>query len=101
VKAVARRKLLVCVGSHCRKVHARDHGVRDYLERLPVEIESVGCQKVCRSPVLGVEVDGAWQWFEGMDSKKALRALRELVLDDRLAKPLRKRRNEKRAGRVR
>jgi len=98
---VARRKLLLCKGSHCRKVHARDPRVKEYLARLPVAVETVGCQKVCRPPVVGVEIDGAWQWFERMDSKKALRALRDLALDDRLEKPLRKRRNEKRAGKVR
>lgn len=98
---MARRKILLCKGSHCRKVHARDRRVREFLERLPVDIQIVGCQKVCRSPVLGAQVDGVWQWFERMDSKKALRALRDLVLDDRLEKPLRKRCDERRAGRVR
>lgn len=94
-------KLLICRGSHCRKRLDKHPNVIETLSGLPVEIGRVGCQKVCRGPVVGYEVDGEWQWFERIDSKKALRALADLVADDPLPKPLRKRRHAKRAGRVR
>ena len=98
---MARTKLLVCGGSHCRKKRARDDRFDRWVSRLSVDVEGVGCQKVCRGPVVGVAVDGDWQWFERMDSPKALRALEQLITDDTLGKPLRKRRNKKRAGRLR
>ncbi len=98
---MAKPKLLLCRGSHCRKRLAHAPMVEKAIAALPVEVTRVGCQKVCRGPVVGVAVAGEWQWFERMDSKKALRALAELVAADALSKPLRKRRDAKRAGRVR
>lgn len=95
---MAKRTLLLCNGSHCRKALRKDDRLARCLARLPVETIPVRCQKICRSPVVGVEIDGAWQWFERMDSRKAQKALAELLLDDRLPRPLRKRRNAKRAG---
>ncbi len=71
------------------------------MARLPVDVSRVGCQKVCRGPVIGVAVDGEWQWFERMDSRKALDALVDLVAHDALGKPLRKRRDKKRSGKRR
>ncbi len=96
-----RPELLLCTGSHCRKRLAREPRVERTLDALPVEVVRVGCQKVCRGPVVGVSLDGEWQWFERMDSKKALRALGELVAHGELAKPLRRRRNARRAGKRR
>lgn len=98
---MVKRKLLVCRGSHCRKRLAKHPSVSKAIDELPVEVGRVGCQKVCRGPVVGFEVEGEWQWFERIDSKKALRALSELVVDETLSKPLRKRRQPKRAGRIR
>jgi hypothetical protein len=98
---MARKKLLVCGGSHCRKMRARDDRFDRWISRLSVESEAVGCQKVCRGPVVGIDLDGRLEWFERMDSPKALRALEQLIVDDTLGKPLRKRRSRKRAGRLR
>jgi len=98
---MSKRRLLVCRGSHCRKRLDRNQDVQTALEALPVELAHVGCQKVCRGPVVGYEVDGRWQWFERIDSKKAIRALADLVAEEEIPKPLRKRRRPKRAGRVR
>ncbi len=98
---MAKRTLLLCRGSHCRKRLAKAPRVEATLAELPVEVETVGCQKVCRGPVVGWPVAGELQWFERMSSKKALCALEELVRDDALARPVRKRRCAKRAGRLR
>ncbi len=52
-------------------------------------------------PVVGLSIDGTLQWFRRMDSRKALRALVELVEDGTIAKPLLNRRDRKRAGKLR
>ncbi len=98
---MSRPVLLLCKGGHCRKRLERRPAIRKALDRLPVEVERVGCQKVCRGPVVGVALEGRWQWFERMGSKKALAALSDLVELGEIRKPLRKRRNLRRAGRRR
>lgn len=95
------RTLLVCTGSSCRKALRKNDRFHEALASLPVAIEPVGCQKVCRGPVVGTVLEGKWQWFERMGSKRALHALAELVETDAVGKPLRKRRNKKRAGKRR
>lgn len=98
---MARKKILVCTGNRCRKALEKYGRLEKVVERLPVDVARVGCQKVCRGPVVGIAVDGEWQWFERMDSRKALDALVDLVEHDAIGKPLRKRRDEKRAGKRR
>jgi len=75
--------------------------VEETLSSLPVVVERVRCQKVCKGPVVGVAIDGVWQWFRRMDSRKALQALAELVEEGTIAKPLQHRRDRKRAGKRR
>ncbi len=96
-----RRTLLVCNGTHCRKKSATSDRLRSLIARLDVEVTRVGCQKVCDGPVVGALIDGEWQWFERMNSKKALRALADFVNDERLGTPLAKRINRARAGKRR
>ncbi len=98
---MGRSQLLVCNGSHCRKARRKDGRLDAAVARMPVDVAYVRCQKVCRAPVVGLSLDGEWQWFERMDSRKALRALAAAVDGGALAKPLRKRRDRKRAGRLR
>jgi hypothetical protein len=65
-------------------------------------VREVGCQKVCKAPVAGLEVRGQMEWFGGLDRAKPGVALVELVRNDgraRPAKPLEKRRSSKRSGR--
>jgi len=65
-------------------------------------IVKVGCQKVCHGPVAGLKVDGRLEWFEELDSSKAVDALVKLVNgggDGKLPPPLAKRRSPKRSGR--
>ena len=99
--SVERQTILVCSGSHCRKALQRDDRVEETLSRLPIVVERVRCQKVCKGPVVGLSIDGTWQWFRRMDSRKAMRALAELVEDGTIAKPLLNRLDRKRAGKLR
>lgn len=98
---MARKRLLVCSGKHCRKAFQRDDHLRDALQRLPVDVKWVRCQKVCRGPVVGLAVDGDWQWFERMDTRKAVHALAEFVAGGELGRRLDKRRSRKRTGKLR
>ena len=98
---MAERTLLVCAGSHCRKALRKGDRLQESVSRLPVKVTRVGCQKVCRGPVVGLVVDGRYQWFERMDSRKAIAALEDLLQGDTLGKPLEKRRSRKRAGKRR
>ncbi len=65
-------------------------------------IVKVGCQKVCEGPVAGLKVDGRLEWFERLDSSKAVDALVKLVNGGdggKLPPSLAKRRSSKRSGR--
>lgn len=99
--AGARRTVLVCSGTDCRKALERNGRLEEALSALPVSIERVRCQKVCKGPVVGVSVDGSWEWFRRMSSRKALRALEELVEEGTVTKALWRRRDRKRAGKRR
>lgn len=96
-----RRTLLVCGGSHCRKALRKNDRLTGAVAQLPVDVTRVGCQKICHGPVIGIEVGGKLEWFERMSSKKALGALAKLVGKDTVGKPLRKRRNAERSGKIR
>lgn len=98
---MTRPKLLLCTGSHCRKALTKHGLLQQTVSALPVEVTRVGCQKICRGPVVGVRIDGRWEWFEKMGSRKAVDALAELVERNTLRKRLDKRRSRKRSGRVR
>lgn len=85
----------------CRKCKGSD-AVAGYLRReTPATVTTVRCQKVCESPVAGLQVDGRMEWFERVDGPKALRALASLAsgwAPDQLPKCLKKRRSKKRSG---
>ncbi|HJK98267.1 MAG TPA: (2Fe-2S) ferredoxin domain-containing protein [Polyangiaceae bacterium LLY-WYZ-14_1] len=95
------RKLYVCAGSSCRKALGRDPRLLSVVDALGVEVERVRCQKICDSPVVGTELSGELEWFGRMGSKKAQSALARLVSEGELKKPLAKRREPKRQGRLR
>ena len=94
-------EVLLCTGSHCRRALGRDDRVERSLTETSARVRRVGCQKVCKGPLVGVRVDGRWEWFERMSSKKATGALVELLERGELRKPLRNRWRKRRSGRVR
>jgi hypothetical protein len=88
----------------CRK--CRDHACLAGIlsDREGVEVELVRCQKICHGPVAGLVVDGRMEWFEHVDGVKQIAALVRMTRrepNDRIPKPLRRRRVRKRAGKLR
>lgn len=85
----------------CRKCKGSD-AVAGYLRReTSATVTTVRCQKVCESPVAGLQVDGRMEWFERVDGPKALQALASLAsgwVPEQLPKCLKKRRSKKRSG---
>lgn len=89
----------MCRGKSCRKC-TKDRDAA--LERAaPSEVREVGCQKICKGPVFGLEVEGVLEWFERVDSEKSRIALRLALDTGELTKPLAKRRSAKRRGKLR
>lgn len=59
------------------------------------------CQKICDGPVVGTKVEGHLEWFARVDSPKSREALKVLVNEGILGKPLENRRKSKRSGKLR
>jgi hypothetical protein len=71
-------------------------------DKTSARVHLVGCQKVCKAPVVGLAVNGRMEWFGRVDRPKALAGLVRLVKHDgrdALPKVLAKRRSGKRSGR--
>jgi hypothetical protein len=64
------------------------------------EIVEVPCQKICKGPVLGLEVKGKLQWFSKVRGKKKIKAVARLLCTGKCPSLLRKRRVKKRAGKL-
>ena len=63
--------------------------------------ERVPCQKVCKGPVAGTEINGRLQWFKALKSAKHVRALLKAAATGKAPKKLWERRKKKRAGKLR
>ena len=94
------KTVYVCTGKSCRK---RDLDRAKALEALgdDVPVKKVRCQKICKGPVFGVEVDGRLEWFKNVDGNKSRVGLRLLAEAGELVKALAKRRGDKRRGQLR
>jgi len=83
-----------CKGSQC---------LQEFLEDVAgLEVRTVGCQKVCKGAVVGVEVHGRMEWFQRVNRPKPMVALARLAQrggKGKLAKPLANRWVAKRSGR--
>ena len=87
-------KFFVCRGKECRK---RKEEIAALLEVLSgiAAVKIVGCQKICKGPVVGYVGKGGPAWFKRVDSKKSRKALVQLVTRGKMTKSLRKRRLKK------
>jgi len=93
-------KVYVCAGKDCRKRKVDRKKLRSAVAEVATEVR-VGCQKVCKGPVVGVEVNGSVEWFAKVRGKKARRALVEFVDSGVLPRELKSRRDKKRSGKLR
>ena len=91
------RPIYLCKGSDCRKKSA---ALKEVLEKHG-EVRQVRCQKICKGPIFGLEVNGELEWFSKVSGKKMLRCADALLSEDVLGPALVKRRVRKRRGRLR
>lgn len=86
----------------CRKCDGSGPLLRGLRQGTSASIVKVGCQKVCKEPVAGLMVNHRMEWFDRLDSDKAIEAMVRFVRDGgtgKLPGPLEKRRDGKRSGR--
>ena len=89
LKQTVTSPVYVCTGSDCRK---RAKGLRSITEQLgDVEICAVKCQKICKGPVIGVEVQGRLVWFSKLKDTKLQKQFMHLIQTGELKKRLRSR----------
>ena len=89
----------LCAGKDCRKRAGEREKLQELLEGLGLRCEIVGCQKICKAPVVGLRRGGALTWYAKLRGKSARKALRRF-LDDGTG-PLKKHRVKKREGKLR
>lgn len=92
-----RPKVFVCCGKRCVDHPKRRNELESALKGL-AKVERSGCVKICHGPVAGLEIDGQFEWFRGLHSKKAIKQFAKLVKKGKVGKSLEKRRVAKRAG---
>lgn len=91
-------RVYVCRGSDCKKRPFDEKCLRA-LGRT-AEVHVVGCQKVCKAPVVGVDDGRGARWFERADGKKTKAALARWAETGVVKKTLEKRESRKRAGKL-
>lgn len=89
----------VCFGKDCRKRASDTEKLEGVLEDAGFACQRVRCQKICKGPVVGFEVDGTLEWFAKVRGRSGRDALARFV--ERGDGPLRKLRKKKRSGRLR
>jgi hypothetical protein len=97
---MATPRVFLCSGSDCRKPKKARSRLIEVLDGR-AQVVSVGCQKVCHGPVIGMELDGRLEWFEELRGREARRALEAWLDDGSLDKALDRKRVKKRAGKRR
>ena len=90
----------VCRGGDCRKKRGRRAALIEALQG-HAEVCEVRCQKICKGPVFGLEIDGALQWFAGNTGAKEREQAVRLLTRGKVARGLSKRRVKRRAGKLR
>jgi (2Fe-2S) ferredoxin len=89
----------VCHGKDCRKRKKRFEALRARLAGQ--QVRPVKCQDICKGPVVGVEVDGRWEWFKRVDTDQAIEAVLKLLERGEIPKRLKEHRVKKRRGKLR
>ena len=90
----------VCRGKDCRKkakkLSCLESAIAEHGEVIPV-----ACQKICKGPVAGLEVDGRIEWFSKLGKKSTQRGLVQLLSEGKLKGKLKDRISKKRRGKFR
>lgn len=96
---MSRPTVYLCRGKDCSRCVA-DRAALDAEVRGRADVVPVRCQKICKGPVAGAEVDGRMEWFARLDGPKVRKRFRQSATAGRpLSGGLRKRRSKKRSGR--
>lgn len=86
----------------CRKCKRHARVAKRLRARGGADVRMVACQKICKAPVVGVEMDGRTEWFARVGGSERLRALVRVVRSGRwadLPDVLERRRVARRSGR--
>ena len=94
------RPLFVCTGSDCRKSRKKLDALRSTLEN-EGQVCVVKCQKICKGPVVGVEIGGRLEWFSKISDLRAREHLLKLLQRGEFTQRLRARLVKKRRGKLR
>ena len=100
-EGVEARNMALCIAV-CRKCDKKSCLAGFLRAKTSAEVYPVRCQKICSGSVVGFEFDGRMEWFEHVDSAKAMVALKRQAAGkdrNRLAPSLKKRRVKQRSGR--
>lgn len=89
----------LCNGSECRKKRKSQKSLRALLGK-EGQVCEVSCQKICKGPVVGVEIDGRLEWFSKMTGQDQ-ESLVHLLRHGDMKKRLRARMDKKRRGKMR
>ncbi len=100
MKDPKRPLVYVCRGGDCRDEKKARRKLVSTLNG-HVRLRDVKCQKICRGPVVGTELDGTLEWFAEVDTGKARDAVIHLLEQGEVKKPLRKRHVKAKSGKQR
>jgi hypothetical protein len=92
---VAKNRIWVCAkckNSACLAAFLKGSG--------STKVKKIRCQKICKGPVAGIEVDGRMEWFARVDRAKPMVALLKVAVNERkkLPRALEHRRIARRSG---
>ena len=89
----------LCNGSECRKKRKSRRSLKALLGK-EGQVCEVSCQKICKGPVVGVEINGRLEWFSKMTGQDQ-DALVQLLRHGDMKKRLHARMDKKRRGKLR
>ena len=94
------RPIYVCRGKDCRKKKKAFSALTEKLSDHGEVIE-VRCQKICKGPVAGLELDGQLEWFAKLNDEGSQSALVRLLEAGELKKRLKALAVKKRRAKLR
>ena len=94
------KKVLVCTGRSCRKRKAAQRRLEAAIPA-DVAVKEVRCQNICSGPVIGIPVDGRWEWYKKLRKERHFDALERSLTDGEVDDVLAARRVKKRSGKLR